>query len=79
MSKSKSTTPVEPTLPIDISGWHEIKAGDAENLLKIMKGKCCEHCGDAKDLSYKVAETTFTIRCALCHCEHVFPIELLDT
>jgi hypothetical protein len=73
---------VDPADALDFNnstGWHPIVEGSDDYLLKIMKGKCCEHCGDSKDLSFKIAAKTLTIRCAFCHCVHIFPIEILDT
>lgn len=71
--------PIETVPKVDSEGWHLIEAGVDDYLLKIMKGRCCEHCGDSKDLSFKILDKVLTIRCALCHCEHVFPIEIFDT
>ena len=76
---------IEPVETIDSvvadesKGWHSIAEGSDDYLLKIMKGKCCEHCGDSKDLSFKISAKTLTIRCAFCHCVHIFPIEVFDT
>jgi len=78
----KSAAPAETTDFLDFNnslGWHSIVEGSDDYLLKIMKGKCCEHCGDSKDLSFKISAKTLTIRCAFCHCVHIFPIEVFDT
>jgi hypothetical protein len=91
MKRKSASGAVQPTEPAEIievsdafdfnnsSGWHSIVEGSDDYLLKIMKGKCCEHCGDSKDLSFKISAKTLTIRCAFCHCVHIFPIEILDT
>jgi len=82
MSDIATTEPVETVDSVvtdDSRGWHSIVEGSDDYLLKIMKGKCCEHCGDSKDLSFKISAKTLTIRCAFCHCVHIFPIEILDT
>ena len=70
---------IDAVVSADSLGWHSIVEGSDDYLLKIMKGKCCEHCGDSKDLSFKISAKTLTIRCAFCHCVHIFPIEVFDT
>jgi hypothetical protein len=79
MSDIEPVETVDSVVTDDPRGWHAIAEGCDDYLLKIMKGKCCEHCGDSKDLSFKISAKTLTIRCAFCHCVHIFPIEVFDT
>ncbi len=79
MTDPECAETVDSVVTDDSRGWHSIVEGHDDYLLKIMKGKCCEHCGDSKDLSFKISAKTLTIRCTFCHCVHIFPIEVMDT
>jgi hypothetical protein len=79
MSEIEPVETIDSVVTDDSLGWHAIVEGSDDYLLKIMKNKCCEHCGDSKDLSFKISAKTLTIRCAFCHCVHIFPIEVFDT